>query len=388
MVIEITTSIEFQMSLLLFVAFSGYLLASRINQSAVVGEILVGLVVGPSLLGLITHVEFVRGLAHISAVILLFVVGLEFKIRDIYDIKFALIALFGVAVPWAGGYVIAGFFGYGFQTAVIVGTALSATSIVITAGVLREAGMLKSPVARAIIGAAIIDDVLCLLALSLSIQLIVGELSITYILIVFLKAAGFLIVGSFLGHTLLTEYVLKIDRSEIAKKFPEYIFIFAMMIAFFYSIVAELLGLSAIVGAFIAGISLEGIKRMEHSRDYREGAEYLHIIFASIFFVSIGILADLRALQVDTLWFLIILVVFAILTKLVGCFIPAKIGGMTTKDSLTVGFGMVPRGEIAMVVAFIGLSQGILNQELYVSLVLMAFFTTLISPLALRKLLS
>ena len=133
----LTSTIEFQMSLLLFVALAGYLLASRINQSAVIGEILVGLLIGPSLLGLITYTDFVRSVAHLGAVILLFVIGLEFRLKDIFNFKYSVIALVGVIVPWIGGYYLARLFGYEFGSAVFVGTALTATSIAITANVLR-----------------------------------------------------------------------------------------------------------------------------------------------------------------------------------------------------------------------------------------------------------
>jgi Kef-type K+ transport system membrane component KefB len=384
MLSDITSTIEFQMSFLLFVSLTGYQLAVRINQSAVIGEILVGIAVGPGLLGLITYTDFVSALAHLGAVILLFVVGLEFKLRDIYNVKYGVIALVGVVVPWLGGYLTAGLFGYDFRTSVLVGTALSATSVAITAEVLREMNMLHSATAKAIIGAAVLDDVLSLLALSMSEQLISGELSLFHLLFMGVKAIGFLILGTIIGYKVLTHHMIKLDRSDIARKYPEFVFIYAMMVAFFYSMMGELLGLSAIVGAFVAGTSLEGIRQLEHSRDYREGAEYLHIIFASIFFVSLGILADIQAVNKGTILFLAVLVVVAILTKLFGCALPAFAQGMNARDSLTIGFGMVPRGEVAMIVALIGLSQGILNQEMYVSLVLMSLITTIIPPVVLR----
>src|SRR3989339_2079704 len=112
MTTELFSSIEFQMSLLLFVALAGYLLAARINQSAVIGEILVGIIIGPSLLGLITYTDFVRSVAHLGAVILLFVIGLEFKLKEIFNIKYGVIALVGVIIPWIGGFYLARLFGY------------------------------------------------------------------------------------------------------------------------------------------------------------------------------------------------------------------------------------------------------------------------------------
>ena len=135
---SIFTSPEFQMSLLLFVALGGYLIASRINQSAVIGLILVGIVVGPSMLGWITYTDFVAGLAHLGAVVLLFVIGLEFNIKDILSARNGIIAAVGVIVPWIGGYWLSVLFGYDTASAIFIGTALTATSIAITANVLKE----------------------------------------------------------------------------------------------------------------------------------------------------------------------------------------------------------------------------------------------------------
>ena len=173
----ILSSIEFQMSLLLFVALAGYLLASRIAQPAVVGEILVGLIIGPSVLGLITYTDFVSSVAHLGAIVLLFVTGLEFKLHEIASPKYAVIALFGVLLPWAGGFLSAEFFGFETHKAALIGVAFTATSIAITADTLREMGKLQTEAARAIIGAAVIDDILALLALAVTQQMASGELS-------------------------------------------------------------------------------------------------------------------------------------------------------------------------------------------------------------------
>jgi Kef-type K+ transport system membrane component KefB len=384
MATEITSSIEFQMSLLLFVALAGYLLASRINQSAVIGEILVGILIGPSVFALITYTDFVRSLATLGAIILLFVVGLEFKLKDIFSVKYGIIALVGVIVPWIGGFYLSKAFGYNFASAVFVGTALTATSIAITANVLREMGKLQTDAAKAIIGAAVIDDVLSLLILAFSEQIVSGSISWISLLLIFIKAALFLCIGAYVGQRYISRIIVRIDKSETSKKFPEFIFIFAMMVAFLYSVIAEYIQLSAIVGGFLAGVSLEGVV-VRNGKDYREGAEYLHIIFASIFFVSLGILVDFHSLSVHVLWFLLALSLVAILTKIVGCYIPAKLQGMTHKDSMIIGFGMSPRGEVAMIVALIGLDAGLIMQDIYISIILMSVFTTILTPLILRN---
>jgi len=382
--LSILSSIEFQMCLLLFVALGGYILASKIHQSAIVGVIFAGILIGPSVLGLVTYTDFVRSLAQLGAVILLFVIGLEFKVLDIFKLKYAFIALVGVIIPWLGGYGVAKLFGYNLATAIFVGTALTATSVAITANVLREMGKLQSDVAKAIIGAAVIDDILGLLILSTSQQIASSSFAFFPIFLILLKAIAFVVIGVIVGSLYLTKSIKRLDDSKLAQKYPEIIFIFAMMIAFLYALIAEAVGLSAIIGAFIAGISLEGVI-IRHGKNYKQGAEYLQIIFAAIFFISLGILADIHALTWGILLFLIVVTIIAVATKLIGCYIPARWSGASNQDSLAIGFGMIPRGEVAMIVALIGINAGLIGQDIYVSIVCMALLTTILTPIILRK---
>lgn len=375
--------LEFQMSFLLFIALAGYLLASRVNQSAVIGEILVGLLVGPSVLGLITYTDFVSSLAHLGAVFLLFVVGMEFRLEDIARPRYLLIALAGVIAPWIMGYFTSAAFGYGFGPSIFIATALTATSIAITANVLKEMGKLKTEAARAIIGAAVIDDVLSLLVLAVSTGVVAGSVSFVSLLTIFAKALLFLGVGAVVGHFGFRRLLAAIDDTRFTRRYPEVTFIFATMLAFLYGMAAELLGLSAIVGAFIAGASLGGLK-LRHGKDLHQGSEYLQIIFASIFFVSLGILADVRALDGRVLLFLLVLTVVAIVSKVIGCGGIALLTRSTPKDAAIIGFGMSPRGEVAMIIALIGLDTGLIAQNVYVSIILMSLLTTIATPIILR----
>ena len=147
---------------------------------------------------------------------------------------------------------------------------------------------------------------------------------------------------------------------------------------------AELVGLSAIVGAFLAGISLAGVK-VKHGQIFKDGANHLQIIFASIFFVSLGVILDLHVISLNLAWFILALSILAILTKLIGCGLPAKLSGMSLKDSLVVGVGMAPRGEVAMIVALLGLNRNLIGQGVYVSLILMSLLTTIFPPLILKN---
>ncbi len=376
---HLATTIEFQMSLLLFVSLAGYLLASRIGQPAVVGIILVGLVVGPSALALITYTDFIRSIAHLGAVVLLFVIGLEFNLKDLANLKYFVIGAAGVVVPLAGGYWVCRAFDLELSASLFIGVAVTATSIAITADSLREMGKLHTDAAKAIIGAAVADDVLALLALSVVQQSARGVLSVSATGIIFLEAVAFLVIGALVGRFILNRFMRRLDCTWMALKYPEVDFIFSMMVAFFYAMVAEAIGLSAIVGSFVAGVSLEGA-HLRCSKDFKEGAEYLRIIFASIFFVSLGVLVDFKAMELNILWFLLALTLMGILTKVLGCGISAKLMGLTSKDSMVIGFGMTPRGEVAMIVALIGLDRGIITQPLYAALVAMSLITTIIPP--------
>lgn len=377
-------TIEFQMSLLLLTALAGYLLAAKINQSAMIGQILGGLLIGPSLLGLITYTDFVQTMAQLGAVILLFVIGLEFKVKDVFDMRYGWIALVGVIIPWIGGFLTAKLFGYSFENSVFTGTALTATSIAITANVLKEMGKLHTEAAKAIIGAAVIDDVLALLALSLSQQLVDGTFSPMTVILPLVKAGVFLAAGIYIGQKFLSRVIAHLDGTPLAQKHPEFTFILALAVAFVYALAAEMLHLSAIVGAFLAGISLEGV-RVRQERNFREGTEYLSVIFSSVFFVSLGILVDIHIITPPVFLFLAVLTVVAILTKAIGCFIPARCQGMSFKDALVVGFGMSPRGEVAMIVGVIGLKQGIITPEIYAAVIFMSLFTTVFTPIVLRN---
>jgi Kef-type K+ transport system membrane component KefB len=381
---SILASTEFQMSLLMFVALAGYLIAYRINQSAVVGIILAGILVGPSLLNLVTYTDFVSTLAHLGAVVLLFTIGLHFNIKDIARPKYFVIAMVGIIVPAFSGYFLAQLFDFDFKASVFVGTALTATSIAITANVLREMGKLQTDAAKAIIGAAVIDDVLALLALSVSEGVVSGELSAVSLLVTTAKAIGFIGVGVVVGKVALARLIVGLDRTRIANKYPESIFIFAVMVAFLYAMAADFVGLSAIVGSFLAGASFAGVK-LTRGEIFREGAEHLQIIFASIFFVSLGVIMDLHVITQTLLWFVLALSAVAIVTKIVGCGIPAILQKINLRDSLIIGMGMVPRGEVAMVVALIGLNQELITQSTYAALVLMALITTVIPPLIMRN---
>ena len=378
---EALSTIDFQVSLLLFVSLLGYFLATRLGQSIVIGEILVGVLMGPSVFGLVTYTDFVSALASMGAVFLLFVVGLETKFKEVYTVKSFVIAFFGVVLPWVGGFLAASLFGYNFVASLFAGTALTATSIAITAQVLKELGKLESLAAKAIIGAAVVDDVLGLLALSLASDVAVASVSFSAVFLTAVKAIAFLSIGALFGSKIIARVLERWNNYAERHKIPQSTFLAAIGFAFAYATVAELVGLSAIVGAFIAGVSLESVR----IKTYREGAAYLEQVFAAIFFVSLGVLVNVNA-ALNAWLFVIVLTLTAVLTKLIGCWLPARALGFSSRDSLVVGVGMVPRGEVAMIVALIGLNAGFIDQGIYSSVLLMSLLTTIATPFWFKKL--
>lgn len=370
-----------ELSIFLLAAFLGYIIAVRIGQSSTIGMILIGLVLGPSFLNIVSFDSGVRPLAELGAVLLLFVVGLESNFRDVYSVRNAIVALFGVVVPFIGGFAVARLFGYNSITALLVGTAITATSIAITAHVLREMGRLNSRPAKILIGAAVIDDVLGLMVLAISTGVAKGSFSV--------QQAGMVVISAILFFTIavllipfISEITSRVNRWAEGSGHPQVILLLALAVAFAYSAISELIGLSAIVGAFVAGVTLES----SSIKGYRDGAAYLEMIFSSIFFVSLGVVMNLKEVNLGIGLFVIALIAVAILTKVFGCFIPAFMSGLNRRESLIVGFGMVARGEVASIVALFGLSAGLLTQTVYTAIMLVAVSTTLITPIILKRL--
>jgi Kef-type K+ transport system membrane component KefB len=372
-----------QLAILLFTALIAYLIFTKINQSIIIGEILFGIVIGPSILGLVTYTPFIQSIALLGAILLLFVIGFEFKMKDVYNLRFFIIALIGVIVPFIAGFFFAQALDYDFITSFFIGTTLTATSIAITANVLKELGKLHTEPARAIIGAAVIDDVLGLIVLSFAVQFKTGDISLLKIGIILVSVTAFFIIGILVGRPVVRWLMEHFGETSIAKKHVETVLILAFVIAFLFSGVAELIGLSAIVGAFLAGITMEGIKVRENI-DFRKGADHVQMIFAPVFFISLGILINFQQLTTDIIWFILALTVIAFLTKLIGCYIGARIGKMNNKNALIVGIGMAPRGEVAMIVAVIGLEAAVITQEVYTAVIIMSLLTTLFVPVILR----
>jgi Kef-type K+ transport system membrane component KefB len=386
----------FELTFLIVVSIFASFLFARFGQPRIIGYIVVGVIIGPSLLGIIDLPEtgtpgetIVTGLpdsilmlAQLGAIILLFMIGLECDLKEIYTKRSISIALGGVTIPWIAGFFLAEAFGYSTE-AIFIGATLVATSVAITASVISQLGLIGTPVAYAIVGAAVVDDVLGMVVLSISKGFVETEhfdVGGTALLVV--GAALFIVVGAWIGANILSRAVFSVQISGFRRKLPMSGFVLALAIAFLYAFVAETIGITALVGAFVAGTAFSGSALRE---GLRKGAQYMEALFVPIFFVSLGVAVNLGGIW-DNIGFGLALTAVAILTKVVGCGIPAKLTGMSWWDSLAVGVGMMPRLEIALVIAYYGLTSvpPIIKPDLYSVVVFMGLMTALFTPSILK----
>lgn len=378
----------FELTFLLAVSLFAAFLFTRFGQPKVIGYIVIGVVIGPSVLGIIGSgeggtsglPETIMMLSEMGAIILLFMIGLECDLREVYTRKSISIAIGGVVVPWVLGYGVAHLFGFGPE-AVFIGATLVATSVAVTASVLSELGLIGTPVAYAVVGAAVVDDILGMIVLGISKGISQGNLDALGIGLLVVGAVLFVSVGAYLGSRFLAKLVFDVQISGYRRKMPMSGFILALAIAFLYSFVAEAIQISAIVGAFVAGTAFSGSALRD---GFRKGTQYLEAVFVPLFFVSLG-----TAVNIGNIWesivFGVVLTAVAVASKIVGCAIPARYSGMSKWDSISVGVGMTPRLEIAFIIAYYGLSTQIIGVEIYSVVVFMGLVTALITPPILKR---
>ena len=359
-------------------------LAELIKIPAVLGEIIAGIIIGPSALGLIDPIKnldvanMVLLLGEIGVILLLFQVGLEMDLGEMAKVgkPALLVALIGVLVPFAAGFGVACAFGESGKISLFIGAALTATSVGITARVLGDLRALALRESRIVLGAAVADDVLGLIILTVVVKVVTeGSISASVVFETIGLALGFLVITGLLAIYVIPKAFTRIDR--VAKSSTTIVAVsFALMLAF--SLLANQAKLAFIIGAFMAGLAVG--RSQQHER-IAEGLNPLGHIFIPVFFASIGINADLDAMfQPSVLALATVLTVVAIFGKLIAGFGIGRSPG----DKLLIGIGMIPRGEVGLIFASIGLSKGILDDELYGALLLMVLVTTLITPPLLR----
>jgi Na+:H+ antiporter len=358
----------------LFVAAKiGEELARRLGQPAVVGELLGGVLVGPYALGWAQLTEPAAVLSEFGVVILLFAVGLEVRIDDLLAVgrPAALTAVIGMLLPIAGGYAVGIAIGYPSESAIYVGLALAATSIGITSRVLAELGVLDRRFSRVILGAAVIDDILVLIAIGIVEGLTTGDTSTSAIGLV-ISAVGLLGLGFLAARRArgLPREVFTWPLFADTPLVPAFIFMFGM------ALLSAYLGLAAIIGAFVAGLI---IAETEAREEIEHEVRPLSLIFTPFFFAYTGAQLDLRTLTDPAVLALVVaLIVIGVLTKSVGGLIGAWSTGRWSATA--VGFGMSPRGEVGIVVADLGLASGLLSPTAFSAVLVAVIGTTIVAP--------
>ena len=364
----------------------------RLKLPIVLGELLAGMIVGPFALGsllvfngdpLLTISSEIRVLGEIGAIVILFIAGLEMTPREFIRGGKAsgVVGTFGVVIPFFAGLMIFQMFGFDALQSMMIATALTATSIAISVQVLSEFGKMKTPEARLIIGAAVIDDILAIAILSVVSSLATGEggidqLDITEVTITILKVLGFFAIMLIVAVVAMPRIVT--PRLWKAKGSIEGI---ATASFFGAAALAGLMGLSPIVGAFAVGMALSTSKVLDKIEHY---ASRIGLIFAPLFFAIIGAQVDFRAVNLEILTLSGIIIVIAVVTKYFGCGLPAWLFLKNKRQGMRVGIGMISRGEVGLIVAGVGISSGVLTSDVYSTIVLMVIATTIITPIWMK----
>lgn len=356
-------------------------LFERLRQPPVAGEILAGVIIGPSLLNLAAPSEAISILAEIGVIFLLFNVGLETKPTAIFKVgkQAAMVAVLGVVAPLLAGWLLMRVWGSNTVEALFVGTAMVATSVGITARVLSGMGLLDAPTARIILGAAVIDDILGLLVLVVVSSLAAGSVDYVEILTTAGLAIGFTIFVAAVGAPVVTRVAPGVDRLRSGHG----MFILGLVLCLGLSVAAVYIGVAAIIGSFLAGMALAEAAE-DHTTMHRQinGVTEFLVPF---FLVNIGMQLSLDVFRSSSVIALCILVTLvAIATKLIGCGLGAYKLGL--KRAAQVGMGMVPRGEVGIIVAQIGWGLAVIGPELYGVVLFMAVATTVIAPPFLKLL--
>lgn len=364
------------------------LVTRKFKMPQVVGALAAGLILGPAMLNVLQETDFITKLSEVGVIVLMFTAGLETDIQELKNTGKAsfVIALIGVLVPLGGGFALAHFFnneaiaGPGaniFLQNIFIGIILTATSVSISVETLKEMGKLNTRAGNAILGAAIIDDILGIVALTVVTSLADSSVNIVVVL---LKIVAFFIVsagGGFLFYVLFKKFQARYQKDM--RRFVILAFVFCLLLSY---CAEQFFGVADITGAFIAGMV---ISNTEYSKYIAARFETLSYIFLSpIFFASIGLKVSLPDMTGSIILFSVLLVIVAILTKIVGCGFGAKMCKFTNHESIQIGAGMVSRGEVALIVATKGAALGLMSSVFFGPVIIMVVATTIVAPILLK----
>ncbi len=375
--------------ILLAAKAAGYL-SVRLGQPSVLGELLVGILLGPSLLDLL-HLPFITGhlgetikeLGELGVLLLMFIAGLELHLDELTrNTKVsALAGIMGVLAPVALGAGTGLLFGFGWESALFLGLTLGATSVSISAQTLMELRVLRTRVGLGLLGAAVFDDVMIILLLSIFLAVVSGGTSAAGILWILVKMILFLAASTAFGLYVLPKLVRITRRLPISQG----VLSLAMVILLFYGVAAEVVGgMAAITGSFLAGLMFA---RCDEKERLEQGVSALaYGLFVPIFFVSIGLAVNVRDLEGEVLLLTAAIIVVAIASKFFGSGLGARWAGFTWRKSWQMGAGMVSRGEVGLIVANVGIGAGLVSGSEFSAIVGMVLATTIVTPPMLRAL--
>lgn len=373
---------EFVLYLMLIILFTKLAgdLSVRLGQPSVLGKLIVGIILGPAVLGWIQDGEFIHYFSEIGVLLLMFIAGLETdldQLRKNWKSAFA-VAVGGIILPFLGGFAVGEMFGFSYANALFMGVILSATSVSISVQVLKDMNKLNTREGSTILGAAVVDDILVVILLAVLMSFFGTGESVSIGLLITKKVLFFavaLVVGWFVVPRVMKWMApLKVTEAVIAA---------ALMICFAFAYFAEIMGMAGIIGAFAAGIAISQTSFKHTVESKLEPIAYS--IFVPVFFVSIGLNVSFEGVG-NQIWFVILLTVVAILTKMLGGGLGARLTGFNNHSSAIIGSGMISRGEVALIIAATGLSSGLLQQQYFTSVIIVVIVTTLVTPPLLKYL--
>ncbi|MCI5732173.1 MAG: cation:proton antiporter [Eubacterium sp.] len=366
------------------------LITRRAHMPQVVGALLAGLILGPGILNIIPQTEYLTQTAEIGVVILMFCAGMETDVKELKKCGKAamIIAFIGVVVPLAGGFATAWFFnrpGMIESTAdtslvlqnIFIGVILTATSVSITVETLKELGKLNSRAGNAILGAAVIDDILGIIALTVITSMADPAVKLWLVLLKIVGFFVFSIVAGFLFYKFFSYYSNRTKNG--LQRYVIISFVFCLLMSY---VAEEFFGVADITGAYVAGLVVSMIQKEHYLESRFSVLSYVYL--SPIFFASIGLKVHLPKMSSAIILFAVVLTVVAILTKVVGCGLGAKLCRYTGKESLQIGVGMVSRGEVALIVASKGEALGLMGTQLMGPVVIVVIITTIIAPILLK----
>ncbi|WP_017434581.1 cation:proton antiporter [Saccharococcus caldoxylosilyticus] len=365
-----------QLAAILFASKIAGDVAVRCGQPAVLGKLLIGIVLGPSVLGVVEDTEVLKEISQIGVILLMFIAGLETDVEQFKRTGKAAtyVGVLGIIVPLVLGYAAGAGMGLSAEKAVFLGLLLSATSVSISVQALKEMDQLKSKEGSAILGAAVIDDILVIIALAFLMSLTGSDVHLGAII---LKKVAFFVVAILLAWRV----VPLVLRLFAPLRVTESIISAGLIVCFAFACFAEVTGVAAIIGAYIAGLA---VSFTNYRKEVFEKTETIgYAIFVPVFFTSIGVAVEFSGVF-EHIWLLLGLSVLAVLTKLVGAALGAKLAGFSWNSALAVGAGMVSRGEVALIIAGIGLETKLLPPDLFAVLVVVVLVTTIVTPPLLK----